>query len=86
MIIETRAADPFFKNGFVIGCEDTREGVIIDPGDEVGELLTAVDRHKLTIRYILLTHAHLDHVTGVGGREAGAQSPRGAAPRRQFSL
>ena len=77
MIIETRAADPFFKNGFVIGCEDTREGVIIDPGDEVEELLTAVDRHKLTIRYILLTHAHLDHVTGVGAAKQALKAPVG---------
>jgi hydroxyacylglutathione hydrolase len=54
------------KNGFVAGCEDTREAVIIDPGDEVDELLAAVARHKLTVTNILLTHAHLDHITGVG--------------------
>jgi hydroxyacylglutathione hydrolase len=77
MIIETRAVGPFFKNGFVIGCEDTREGVVIDPGDEVGELLAAVDRHKLTIRYILLTHAHLDHVTGVAAAKPALRVPVG---------
>src|SRR4030095_5067799 len=66
MILEHRAVEPFFKNGFVIGCEDTREGVVIDPGDEVDQLLAAVDQHRLTITNILLTHAHLDHVTGVG--------------------
>lgn len=65
MILERRAVAPFHKNGFVLGCEDTREGVVIDPGDEVDELLAAVTRHKLTIKNILLTHAHLDHVTGV---------------------
>ena len=77
MIIETRAADPFFKNGFVIGCEDTREGVVIDPGDEVGELLAAVEQHKLTIRYILLTHAHLDHMTGVAAAKQALGVPVG---------
>lgn len=56
---------PFFKNGFVLGCEDSHEGVVIDPGDEVDELLAEVARHNLTITNILLTHAHLDHVTGV---------------------
>ena len=66
MIIEVRAVQPFFKNGFVLGCEDTREGVVIDPGDEVEDLLAAVEEHHLNVRYILLTHAHLDHVTGVG--------------------
>jgi len=66
MILETRAVPPFFKNGFVIGCEDTREGIVIDPGDDVELLLEAVKQHQLKIKYILLTHAHLDHITGVG--------------------
>ena len=65
MILEHRAAPPFFKNGFVLGCEETREGVVIDPGDDVDQLLDAVARHGLSITAILLTHAHLDHVTGV---------------------
>jgi glyoxylase-like metal-dependent hydrolase (beta-lactamase superfamily II) len=65
MILETRAVPPFFKNGYVVGCEDTRQGVVIDPGDEVHDMLTAIEHHQLEIRYILLTHAHLDHVTGV---------------------
>ena len=65
MILETRAVPPFMKNGFVIGCEETREGVVIDPGDDVELLLDAVEQHGLSIRYILLTHAHLDHITGV---------------------
>jgi hydroxyacylglutathione hydrolase len=65
MILEHRAAAPFFKNGFVIGCEETREGVLIDPGDEVDQLLDAATGNGLSIKTILLTHAHLDHVTGV---------------------
>jgi glyoxylase-like metal-dependent hydrolase (beta-lactamase superfamily II) len=65
MIIETRAVPPFLKNGFVVGCEETREAVVIDPGDEVDDLLRAVERNQLKPRAILLTHAHLDHVTGV---------------------
>jgi hydroxyacylglutathione hydrolase len=77
MIIETRAVGPFFKNGYVIGCEDTREGVIIDPGDEVDDLLTAAKAHRLSIRYILLTHAHLDHITGVGKAKKALGVPVG---------
>jgi glyoxylase-like metal-dependent hydrolase (beta-lactamase superfamily II) len=65
VILEQASAPPFFKNGFVIGCEETREGVMIDPGDEVDDLLAAVARQRLSITQILLTHAHLDHVTGV---------------------
>jgi glyoxylase-like metal-dependent hydrolase (beta-lactamase superfamily II) len=75
MILETRAVPPFMKNGFVVGCEETREGVVIDPGDEVDLLLRAVDEHRLSIRHILLTHAHLDHVTGVARAKSALHAP-----------
>ena len=65
MIVETQAVGPFFKNGFIVGCEDTREAVLIDPGDEVESLLACAERRALAIRHILLTHAHVDHITGV---------------------
>ena len=65
MIVESQAVGPFFKNGFVVGCEETREAVLIDPGDEVASLLAFAERSGLAIRHILLTHAHVDHVTGV---------------------
>jgi len=65
MIVETQAVGPFFKNGFIVGCERTNEAVLIDPGDEVEGLLAFGRRQTLTVRYILLTHAHVDHVTGV---------------------
>jgi glyoxylase-like metal-dependent hydrolase (beta-lactamase superfamily II) len=65
MLIHTDAVGPFFKNGFVVACERTRDAILIDPGDEVAALLTFAERQKLQLRYILLTHAHVDHVTGV---------------------
>ena len=65
MILEVRAVAPFYKNGFVAGCERTREAVLIDPGDDVDLLLGAATESELQIQAILLTHAHLDHVTGV---------------------
>jgi hydroxyacylglutathione hydrolase len=66
VLLETRFVEPFYKNGFVAGCERTREAVVIDPGDEVDTLLDVVARQRLLVKYILLTHAHVDHVTGVG--------------------
>lgn len=75
MIVERRAAEPFYKNGFVLGCEETREGVIIDPGDEVGALVAAAGEHQLSIVNILLTHAHLDHVTGVAAAKRAFDVP-----------
>jgi len=75
MILETRAVPPFMKNGFVLGCEDTRDGVIIDPGDEVDLLLQAARDHRLAVKHILLTHAHLDHITGVAAAKAALAVP-----------
>lgn len=65
MLIEIRAAPPFMKNGFVLADETTREGVVIDPGDDVEDLLEVVRDQQLRIQWILLTHAHFDHITGV---------------------
>src|SRR3954463_11466276 len=50
MIVESQAVGPFFKNGFVVGCEETNEAVLIDPGDEVASLLAFADRAGLAIR------------------------------------
>jgi glyoxylase-like metal-dependent hydrolase (beta-lactamase superfamily II) len=65
VIIEIRAVPPFHKNGFVLGSEKTRQAVVVDPGDEVDQLLDIVQARQLSVTHILLTHAHVDHVTGV---------------------
>lgn len=75
MLLEVRAAPPFYKNGFVVACERTREAVLIDPGDEVPELLEAVAALGVDVRAILLTHAHVDHISGVGRAKAALGSP-----------
>lgn len=62
----TAAEPPFMKNGHVLACERTREAVVIDPGDEVGDLLDYIATEQLRPLAILLTHAHVDHVSGVG--------------------
>jgi glyoxylase-like metal-dependent hydrolase (beta-lactamase superfamily II) len=75
MLVETRAVPPFQKNGYLVGCETTREAVLIDPGDEVEMLLDAATRHSFDVRSILLTHAHVDHVTGVGRAKDASGAP-----------
>lgn len=75
MILEEAAAPPFMKNGFVLGCPRTKDGILIDPGDEVEDLIAAARRHGLRIVSILLTHAHLDHVTGVGAAKRAFDAP-----------
>ncbi|HSK10762.1 MAG TPA: MBL fold metallo-hydrolase [Vicinamibacterales bacterium] len=75
MILEIRDAPPFYKNGFLLGCEETREAVLIDPGDEVEQLLAAVRAHRLDVKHILLTHAHFDHVAGLAAAKKALDAP-----------
>ncbi|HKB11929.1 MAG TPA: MBL fold metallo-hydrolase [Vicinamibacterales bacterium] len=65
MIIHVETAGPFQQNGFVVASEASRDAVLVDPGDGVRALLAFAQRESLAIRHILLTHAHIDHVTGV---------------------
>jgi glyoxylase-like metal-dependent hydrolase (beta-lactamase superfamily II) len=75
IIIETRAVPPFLKNGFVVACAATRDAVLIDPGDEVDELLAIAADQAFAITHILLTHAHVDHVTGVAAAKRALGVP-----------
>ena len=51
-------------NCSVIGDEATREALVIDPGDEIEQILSVVREHQLTVKQIIVTHAHIDHVGG----------------------
>lgn len=62
MIIKQLEVGFFAENCYVIGCDETQEGVVIDPGDEISRILSTIHEHQLDIKYILLTHGHLDHV------------------------
>ena len=75
MEITTAAAPPFFKNGYLVSCEDTKEAVYIDPGDEVDDLVAHARADGLRVNMILLTHAHFDHITGVGRAKAAFNAP-----------
>lgn len=75
MIIESYAVPPFAKNAYLLGCERTREAVVIDPGDEVPEVVAAVAARGFHVRYILLTHSHLDHISGCNQARAAFDAP-----------
>ena len=62
MIIEKVVVGPFVTNCYIVGDESTKEGFIIDPGDEAKKILERVDELGLDIKLILLTHGHIDHV------------------------
>ncbi|MBU1055508.1 MAG: MBL fold metallo-hydrolase [Proteobacteria bacterium] len=55
---------PYMSNCYILGCEKTKQGVIIDPGGEALRIVKEVTKLSLDIRYILLTHFHFDHTTG----------------------
>ena len=54
----------FEQNCTLIWCEATRKAVVIDPGGDVPNILTAIEQTKVTVEKIWLTHGHIDHVGG----------------------
>lgn len=62
MIVKTLAVGPIMANCYIIGCEESRNAAVIDPGDEADRILVALSEEKLTVKYILNTHGHFDHV------------------------
>lgn len=75
MIVEHLAVGMFQCNCMIIGDETTREAIVVDPGDEADRILEVLDRHNLSAKWLLHTHAHLDHVmaTGEVQERTGAQ-------------
>src|SRR5262245_812727 len=67
MIIETITVTAFQQHTRVVGCEQTRQAICIDPGDDSDAIADAIDRRGFTLQAIACTHAHMDHVGGVAG-------------------
>jgi glyoxylase-like metal-dependent hydrolase (beta-lactamase superfamily II) len=51
-------------NCSVLGDEVSREAIVVDPGDEISEIVAILQRHGLTAKMIVITHAHIDHIGG----------------------
>lgn len=62
MIIKKLTLGPIMANCFIIGCEETKTAAVIDPGDEADKILMALSKLQLTVKYIINTHGHFDHV------------------------
>ncbi len=62
MIFETMVVGPLQCNCIIVGCEQTREALVVDPGDEIDRILGVLEYHNLRVTGILQTHAHFDHV------------------------
>jgi glyoxylase-like metal-dependent hydrolase (beta-lactamase superfamily II) len=61
---ETFPVGPLRCNCTLLGNLETREAIIVDPGDEITDILARLARHHLTLRQIIVTHAHIDHIGG----------------------
>ncbi len=66
---------PLQCNCSVIGDEATREAIVIDPGDDIEDIVAALDQHKLKVKQIVITHAHIDHVGGAMKLRAKTGAP-----------
>ena len=64
MILESFPVGPLQANCTILGDEEAGEAIVIDPGDEVGRIHRRLTELGLTLKQILLTHAHIDHVGG----------------------
>ncbi|MDM8520977.1 MBL fold metallo-hydrolase [Anaerolineales bacterium HSG6] len=62
MLVKQLTVGAVQTNCYIAGCEKTKEGVIIDPGDNAPLILEMVKEMGLTIKYVLNTHAHFDHI------------------------
>ena len=51
-------------NCSILGDETSHEAIVVDPGDDIPRILALLDKHKLTVKQILITHAHIDHIAG----------------------
>lgn len=62
MLIKTFPVGQLQCNCTILGCEDSGEAIVIDPGDEFKKITAVLKAHSLTVKQILHTHAHFDHI------------------------
>src|SRR5438093_6205471 len=75
MIIETFPVGWLQCNCTILGDEQTREAIVIDPGDDAEEILERLEKHGLTAKQIVCTHTHIDHVGGICELQERIQTP-----------
>ena len=62
MILETLVVGPLQVNCYLLGCAETRQAAVIDPGGHPSEILAALRRNDLALERLIATHGHFDHV------------------------
>src|SRR6267142_3236160 len=64
MIHEILPVGPLQCNCSVIGDEQSHEAIVVDPGDDIEQVMALIRKHNLQVKQIVVTHAHIDHVGG----------------------
>lgn len=64
MIRETLPVGPLQCNCSILGDETSREAIVVDPGDDISRIVALLEKHSLTVKQIIITHAHIDHIAG----------------------
>lgn len=62
MIVKKLEVGPIMANCYILGCESTKEAVVIDPGDDADRILMELAKSGLKVKYLINTHGHFDHV------------------------
>ena len=62
MIFKSLIAGPLQVNCFILACEQTREGIIVDPGENVPDILDLVREDDIQVVEVVATHGHVDHI------------------------
>ena len=62
-------------NCSIFGDEQTHEALVIDPGDNIPEILKILTHHNLRVKAIVITHAHIDHINGAQKLKAATGTP-----------
>src|SRR3982751_1148771 len=75
MIHEILPVGPLQCNCSVIGDGTTRDAIVIDPGDDIENVLGLIQKHNLQVKQIVITHAHIDHVGGAMKLRAATGAP-----------
>jgi len=75
MIHEILPVGPLECNCSIIGDETSHEAMVIDPGDDIADILALIQKHNLQVRQIVITHAHIDHVGGAMKLRAATGAP-----------
>jgi hydroxyacylglutathione hydrolase len=75
MIHEILPVGPLQCNCSIIGDEVSHEAMVIDPGDDISDIVAIVEKHKLKVKQIVITHAHIDHVGGAMKLRAATGAP-----------